>query len=261
VPALKALLAQLIAGAALFGGLRWGMLPPGQPLFAWALIQGMLAAGIATLQRSARWWLVIHLSFAPLVVMATRWQITPVWYLAAFLLLLAIYGRSYRTQVPLYLSNRVTVAAVVRLIPDGARWQVLDLGSGTGSLLRPLARLRPNARLTGIEAAPGPFWLSRLLGRSSPNLAFRHGSFWACPWGGYDLIYAFLSPVPMAEVWRKASREMKPGAWLVSNTFPVPDVEPAFVLELEDRRRTRLYGYQPGGNGRRKGRKSAANHP
>jgi hypothetical protein len=33
-------------------------------------------------------------------------------------------------------------------------------------------------------------------------------------------VYAFLSPVPMAEVWRKASTELRPGALLVSNSFP-----------------------------------------
>jgi hypothetical protein len=48
-------------------------------------------------------------------------------------------------------------------------------------------------------------------------------------------VYAFLSPVPMAEVWRKASTELRPGALLVSNSFPVEGVEPEQVIEVDDR--------------------------
>jgi hypothetical protein len=60
-------------------------------------------------------------------------------------------------------------------------------------------------------------------------------------------VYAFLSPVPMAEVWRKATEELRPGSLLVSNSFPVEGVTPDAVIEVPDRRRTRLYLYRPAG--------------
>jgi hypothetical protein len=63
----------------------------------------------------------------------------------------------------------------------------------------------------------------------------------------YDLVYAFLSPVPMTEVWHKASTELRPGALLVSNSFPIEGVEPEQVIEVDDRRHTRLYCYRPAG--------------
>ena len=43
------------------------------------------------------------------------------------------------------------------------------------------------------------------------------------------------------EVWRKACAELQPGALLVSNSFPVEGIEPYKVVEVDDRRRTRLY--------------------
>jgi len=125
------------------------------------------------------------------------------------------------------------------------RW--VDLGSGTGSLLRPLARLRPDCRCEGIEAAPAPYLLSCLLSRRQPNIALARGDFWKLPWADYDLVYAFLSPVPMAEVWRKATEELRPGSLLVSNSFPIEGVTPDAVIEVPDRRRTRLYLYRPAG--------------
>ena len=51
----------------------------------------------------------------------------------------------------------------------------------------------------------------------------------------------------MPEVWRKACAELQPGALLVSNSFPVEGIEPYKVVEVDDRRRTRLYCYLPGG--------------
>lgn len=258
--ALKALIAQLIASAVLFSALRGGWLPATAPLLL-ASGQAVLAAALAAGLRSARWWLALHLVFAPMLVLASRWSIAPGWYLGAFLVLLVIYWTSFRTQVPLYLSNSTTVAAVAQGIPEDVPWRVLDLGSGTGSLLRPLARLRPHAIFHGIETAPGPYWLSRLLGRAHANLHFSRGSFWKPSWGDYDLVYAFLSPVPMAQLWEKATREMKPGAVLLSNTFPVPGAPPAFIKELADGRRTRLYGYFPGGKNPRHKRKRAAKNP
>jgi hypothetical protein len=36
---------------------------------------------------------------------------------------------------------------------------------------------------------------------------------------------------------------MRPGALLVSNSFPIPEATPQQVIEVPDRRRTQLYCY------------------
>ncbi len=244
-PALKALLAQLAGLAAAFAAGRSGLLPAGiWPLIA---VQAVAAAGTATLLKSARWWRWIHLGFAPLVAGALMLGLSPGWYLAAFVVLALVYWSSFRTQVPLFLSNPQVAEAVAGLLPRELPPRVIDLGSGTGSLLRPLARLRPDCRCEGVESAPAPYLLSRLLARRQPNIALARGDFWKIDWSDYDLVYAFLSPVPMPAVWRKACAELRPGAVLVSNSFPVEDVEPERIVTLDDRRGTRLYCYLPAG--------------
>jgi hypothetical protein len=245
MPALKALIAQLVGWGLALGAAGLGWLPPGHPWWL-AASQAGAAATSAHLLGSARWWLAIHLAFAPLLLAASRLGLAPGWYLAAFAALLLVYWSSYRTQVPLYLSNRRTVAAIAGLVPEDQPWRILDLGSGTGSLVRPLAAQRPLARCVGLESAPGPCWIARLLGRKLPNLTLKRADFWQHDWSDYDLVYAFLSPVPMPRVGQKAVVELRPGALLVSNSFPIPDLEPDFILDLDDRRRTRLYGYRPG---------------
>lgn len=242
-PALKALLSQLAGLAVAFALARSGLLGGLWPLVG---AQALTAAAVAAAQRSARWWLPIHLVFLPLVVMALGFGVHPGWYLGAFTVLVLVYWTSFRTQVPLYLSNRATAAAVASLLPPRPA-RVLDIGAGTGALLRPLAQARPDCQFTGIELAPATWLLGRALGRRLANLEWHRGDLFAHDWQRYDLVYAFLSPVPMAGVWRKASAELRPGSVLVSNSFPVPEQEPDRVVNVGDRRATRLYIYRIGG--------------
>lgn len=244
-PAVKALLAQFAGIAIAFAAGRSGLLPTGiWPLVA---VQAIAAAGVATLLRSARWWRWIHLGFMPLVAGMLALHIPPGWYLAAFVGLALVFWSSFRTQVPLYLSNPRTAEAVAGLLRRDRPPYLLDLGSGTGALLRPLARLRPDCRCEGVESAPAPYLLSRFLARDLHNIALARGDFFKMPWTGYDVVYAFLSPVPMPAVWNKARAELSPGAMLVSNSFPVEGVPPERIIEVPDRRSTRLYCYLPAG--------------
>lgn len=239
--ALKAALAQACAWAIAVVLLALEVIPPQ----AWilVLVQGVLAALAAFTLRSEPWWIPIHLAFAPALLLARGLAIAPGWYLAAFAALATVYWTSFRTRVPLYLSNRAAVSAVADLIAPAGGMKILDIGSGIGSLLIPLARMRPDCDFRGIEAAPAPFLLSRIRSRGMHNIRFDRGDFFGHPWGGYDVVYAFLSPIPMEAVWNKARREVQPRAALVSNSFPVPGRKPDMVIEVGDARKTRLFVY------------------
>ncbi|MDO6388092.1 trans-aconitate 2-methyltransferase [Uliginosibacterium sp. 31-12] len=214
------------------------------PAIGLALLQGVLAASAAVLLSSPRWWLPIHFLFCPALVLASASGL-PAWlYGIIFLALCLIYWSSFRTQVPLFLSNRTTVHRLAASLPSSNSLKVLDAGSGTGSFVRHLARLRPDWKIRGLESAPAPLWLSRWLARKTPAAQLLRGDIWAHPFGEYDLVYAFLSPVPMPALWRKARKEMKAGSLLVSNSFAIPDVKPESIIKIDDRRQTRLYCYR-----------------
>lgn len=248
MPALKALIAQFGSVALLFIVGRNGGLPFATPL-ALAVLQGAIAAFFAAGLRSARWWIGIHLAFMPCVVVAAASSLPPWLYLAGFASLALVYWSSFRTQVPLFLSNKITVHRLAAWLPDDIPLRVLDVGSGTGSLVKRLARMRPDWQVHGIETAPAPYWLSQRLCRKLANAHLARGDFWQDSLEGFDAVYAFLSPVPMSALWSKAVREMRPGTWLVSNSFEILRATPTHIVNIDDRRCTRLYCYRIPGPG------------
>lgn len=244
-PLSEAALAQLGGGILAFGLAR--LIPElWQVPLGLAAIQGGCAAVVARARHAPLWWVFIHIGFLPAIVLASWLGLPPAWYLAGFAMLVLIYWRTDRNQVPLYLSNAPTAAAVANLLPPGPCW-VADLGCGHGGLLRRLARQRPDCEFVGIEHAPLPWlwaWLSAL---GLSNCRIRYGNFWQQPLAAFDLVYVFLSPAPMAQLWNKAGTEMKPGSLLISNSFPVPDTPAVDIVTIADRRRTCLYCYRPAG--------------
>lgn len=253
MPLLKALAAQVAGVVLVFCLLRSGLLGE-VPVSTLVAIQAVGASVSSMMLGCERWWWLIHLLFSPLLLAAGHLGIAPGWYLGLFVLLSLVYWTSFRTRVPLFLSNRQTVDAVRVWLGDKPSARFLDIGSGTASLLRPLARCFPSWQFCGIESAPLPHLVARMLARGQTNLELQRGDFFAQDWGGCAVIYAFLSPVPMQQVRDKAFQEMSAGSTLISNSFPLPDVIPDGIVEVADRRGTRLYCYTIPSRNKRKGR-------
>lgn len=213
-------------------------------LLGFATLQGLCVAFVSHKLEAPRWWLAIHLGFAPLVVLASRLAIAPGWYLAGFVTLLLVFWRTDKSRVPLYLSSSATAQAVAELLPAGT-CHVIDLGCGDGRLLKALARSRPDCEFVGIEHAPLTWLWARISTLGLPNCRVRHGDFWRQDLGVFDVAYAFLSPAPMARLWAKAGAEMRGDALLISNSFEIPGIAAERTVEVGDRRATRLHCYRP----------------
>lgn len=246
-PALKALAGQLGAFFAVLFALApaAGWLGVELSLQEAVFLQGLVAAGAGLALGLAWWWLPINLLFAPAVIMQLSSGASPSWYLAAFLLLLLVYGGVARSGVPLYLSSRRAWRAVAAHLPEQPGFRFVDLGSGLGGVVAHLGRRRPDGDFLGIEAAPLPFALGWLRARATGrNCRIEWGSFWALDLAQADVVYAYLSPRPMSEVWRKVYAEMRPGTLFISNTFAVPGIAPSEILQLDDLHRSKLYVYR-----------------
>jgi hypothetical protein len=224
------------------------------PYFGWSAetmpwLESSLAIGgvaliFATISRQPWWWRVIHAGFMPLVWLTHSLAIDPMWFLAAFILLLLVYRGALSGQVPLYLSNKETVAALAELLAERGDSRFLDLGAGLGSTTVPLAGDFPDSHFTGYENAPLTWLVGRFFSLGQPNIRWRWDDLWQAKLGDYDVVYAFLSPAPMAKLWAKVEAEMAPGSLFISNSFPVPGVVPTQVIEVDCSPARPLYCYQ-----------------
>lgn len=229
-PALAALLAHLpgiaCAAALLVSGVDF-------PLPLLIPVVSVCAALLAWHWQLPLWWRYINLFFLPLVGLALYLQthsagINPNWFLAAFLLLLLTSLGAVRTRVPLYLSSpRAAQELALRLPIQGS---LMDLGCGLGGPLALVHKQRPDARLAGIETAPLNWLLAKLRLLSCADI--RLGSLWDADLSAYDIVYAYLSPAPMARLWDKARAEMKPGSLLISNSFAIPDFDADEIVDI-----------------------------
>ena len=245
-PQLRQLALQLAAGLAVLS-LAWpyyGIRNEELPWPETALAIGGVALLLASLTRQAWWWRLIHLLFAPLAWAVSGLAIDPGWFLLLLMLMLLVYRGALGGQVPLYFSNRPTAAALAELTTDLPGLRLLDVGAGVGSVLCPLARQRPDAQFTGVENAPATWLVGRLRTAGLANCDWRWGDLWRTDFAGYNVVYAFLSPAPMATLWEKIQREMPKGSLFVSNSFAVPGVDATREIDVDDARQTRLYCYR-----------------
>jgi hypothetical protein len=226
---------------ALLAGFGTAWLPAALPLAALPWVEGAGAALVGVAIGLPRWWLPINALFFPAMHALLTLSVPPLAYLAGLALLLVCNVGAWRSRVPLFLSSRQAAAVVTTLLPRAHGFRLLDLGSGTGSFLCNLAGVRPDGRYTGVEMAPLPLLLARWRARRRPALQVTLGDFWRQDLAGYDVVYAYLSPAPMARLWRKARAEMRPGSLFISNSFAVPGVPPQQTIHLGDRMRSTLY--------------------
>lgn len=234
----------LMAGFAL--GI-WGFAPPEFPRTHLTLIGlGFFAAfGAVAIGRYANLgtaWLILTFIATPALVLVPIYQ-PPIWVFPAIVLLLAgFYINGVREQVPLYLSNRRTQDSVAAIFERTNGSTFIDLGCGLGDIVSAVASKAPNAHVIGVETAPLSYLIAiiRIIITGHRNAAVRFESIWNTDISDADVVYAFLSPAPMARLYEKLKAEMKPGSCFVSNSFAVPGDEPDEIIAVDDSRQTQL---------------------
>lgn len=205
-----------------------------QALIAWAIARGVKLPPV---------WQLFNLVIVPGIAILASFEV-PTLPLSILVFLVALlYLPTFWTRVPYYPTSVETYAEVARHLPSGRGFTCVDLGCGFGPLLRFLARGAPEGRFLGVEISPLAFVVAFLGSIPTHNIRIRYRSMWSLDLGAYDVVYAFLAPGPMPELWAKVEREMRPGSIFISNTFPAP--APADqVIEIPDRRSARLFLYR-----------------
>lgn len=109
--------------------------------------------------------------------------------------------------------------------------KVLDLGCGAGRLL--FLAAKSGADVVGYELNPILVpWVRlvvRLRGLKNIKIIFK--SIFNADLKNADVVFTFLMDRPMKKLEPKLFSECKPGATIISYTFPIPGHEPVLVEE------------------------------
>jgi hypothetical protein len=260
-PALGGLLVQVVATAVTLAiYCLAGIAALEAPWTFWALVQAALAVLLATAAGQAQWWVLMHSMFAPAALLLGQFSPPPWIYLGCAALLAVTNGNALRERVPLFLSSRAARARLLDILPADEPIRFVDVGCGFGGVVASVGRERPTRECLGLETAWLPYLVSRLRCALSPNhVTVARRDLWQHDLSGADIVYAYLSPVPMARLWRKVVAEMRPGALFISNSFAVPGVPVTASFEIDDAPGSVLYVYRlPGGDAAAPARSTAA---
>lgn len=198
-----------------------------------AVVQGFFAALLTRWRRLANWWLPIQGLF-PLALLGADALTVPSWlFLAIFIVLLAVFWSTFRTQVPYWASGPHVWRAVAALLPHDRPVRVIDIGSGLGGFTLDLARRRPDAILTGVELAPLPWLVSWLRAKLTTSRArFIRGDYESFDFADFDVVFCYLSPAAMPALYAKCLAEMKTGSKLMSYEFIIAQCQPDHVIPI-----------------------------
>ncbi|WP_349816762.1 class I SAM-dependent methyltransferase [Comamonas sp. NoAH] len=228
--------------ALLVWGAAWACFLMGQIwLPGWgALALASLLSLIASLWGQT-WWrrAMLALGFPLSWMVLAAGTFSAWWWLLPLCVLLLLYPLNAWRDAPVFPTPAGALDGLSDHIhlPEGAC--VLDAGCGAGDGLKALHGAWPHAKVYGVEWSWPLRWLSAV---RCPWATVRRSDLWQSDWDSFDLVYLFQRPESMSRAAVKSLGEMRPGTWLVSLSFPVPDASPTYVVQLEDGRE--VYAYQ-----------------
>lgn len=130
---------------------------------------------------------------------------------------------------PLFVpTQRKYVSRIIEMLNISPGEKVVDLGSGDGRLLIAIAKAGGEAH--GYEHNPILVMKSKLNFKKEgvDGSAFVHMSnFWDVDVAQFDGVVVYGIPYMMSRLEEKLRRELRPGARVVSYSFPFPNWEPS----------------------------------
>lgn len=128
-------------------------------------------------------------------------------------------------------------------LPPLERGTIVDLGSGWGHLIFPLAKTYPTCRVIGYENSPIPYLFSFLM-NCAPNLKTVYKNFFNVSLQDANLVVCYLCPKVMKHLKPKFETELKPGTQVISHTFAIPGWIPSRVIRVDDLYLSKIYLYE-----------------
>jgi hypothetical protein len=132
------------------------------------------------------------------------------------------------------------------LPPLKAPGNIYELGSGWGTLALALAKHYPEHTVIGYELSPIPYLVTKLRAKlqNLKNLKLKRKDYHLESWDGAQLVVCYLYPKAMEKLKAEFHIKLRPGTWVISNTFAIPGWIPYHTYEVPDLYHTKIYAYK-----------------
>lgn len=166
---------------------------------------------------------------------------------AMLLALLSIVFVSWRNGIspmPSSAAVRREVLLLLRSLPG--QGVMIDAGSGWGTLALELGRSFRGWRIIGIENSVIPMWISFWLAKleNRTNVSFKKQDLYTYSYKDVDRVVCYLYPGAMRRLDTIFGEQLKPGAYVISICFAIPNRKPERIILCKDLYRTKIYLYQ-----------------
>jgi len=120
-----------------------------------------------------------------------------------------------------------------------------DLGSGNGKVAFRFAATHPNFNCIGIEFNLAAYFSAKIRNIFSKHkISCRRENFFKVNLDDADIVYTYLFPDIMKELEQKFNHELKKGATVIANTFPLQHKSPIKIIQSKTGKLGTLYIYK-----------------
>jgi len=133
-------------------------------------------------------------------------------------------------------SSRTSREFMFSLLPQEFEGEIVELGTGWGTLAFPLANRFSNASVRAYELSPIPWFVMQIrrVFSTCTNLRLFRANFLKVPIRGETkAVICYLHSEVLGRVRPKLERELAPGTLFVSNVFEVPGWIPEAVHKID----------------------------
>lgn len=143
-------------------------------------------------------------------------------------------------------SSSKAYKAIQALVDETGTEAIIDLGSGWGNLVIPLAQHRPQRQVIGYELSWLPWLISTLLKKALrlENLTLHRANFLHAKLPAASVLICYLYPEAMVKIAAKLQREQPDINFLISNNFALPASKPDRTIALNDFYKSPIYLYK-----------------
>ncbi|HRD55834.1 MAG TPA: SAM-dependent methyltransferase [Parachlamydiaceae bacterium] len=131
-------------------------------------------------------------------------------------------------------------------VPKKIEGSILELGSGFFPLSYQAANLFKENEVIAYETSLVPYLFSKIYLFAFPlkNLKIIRKDFFKVSFHEGKLLLCYLYPAAMQKLENKFEKELPKEAYIISNTFALPNKKPEKVITTDDLYKTKIYLYK-----------------